>query len=66
MIFLSIFLLAAGILMLWKPTFIWSIAERWKSQGAAEPSSLYLWSIRFGDILCVLIGLAAALVYLFT
>ncbi len=66
MIFLAIFLLAAGILILWKPTFIWNITERWKSQGAEEPSSLYLWSIRFGGILCVLIGLAAALVYLFT
>ncbi len=66
MIFLAIFLLAAGILILWKPTFIWNITERWKSQGAEEPSSLYLWSIRFGGILCVLIGLASALVYLFT
>ncbi len=65
MIFLAIFLLIAGLLMLWKPEFIWNIAERWKSQDADGPSSLYLWSIRFGGILCVVIGLATGLAYLF-
>jgi len=66
MIFLAIFLLVIGLLMLWKPAFLWNITERWKSQGAEEPSSLYLLSIRFGGILCVLIGLATTLVYLFS
>ncbi len=65
MIFLAIFLLAAGLLMLWYPTFVWNITERWKSQSAEEPSSLYLLSIRFGGFLCVLIGLAISLVNLF-
>ncbi len=65
MIFLAIFLLAAGLLMLWYPTFVWNITERWKSQGAEEPSSLYLLSIRLGGILCALIGLTIALMNLF-
>ncbi len=65
MLLLAVFLIAAGICMLWKPAFVWSITEHWKSQDASEPSSLYIWSIRFGGLLCALVGLASALVYLF-
>ncbi len=65
MLLLAIFLIAAGMLMLWKPAIVWNISEPWKSQNASEPSSLYLWSVRFGGLLCALIGLASALAYFF-
>ena len=60
MIFLAIFLTAVGLLMLAKPGWVWSATERWKSSGAEQPSSAYLWSIRFGGILCAVIGLVTA------
>ena len=63
MIFLSIFLVIAGLLMLVQPKLIWSLTESWKSQGAEEPTSLYTASIRLGGVLCTLIGLASAVVY---
>lgn len=63
MIFLSIFLILIGLLMILKPEFIWSIAESWKSADATEPSSLYIGSIRFGGTMCMIVGLVSAVVY---
>ncbi len=65
MILLAVFLIAAGLVMICKPALIWTISEKWKSSGADGPSSLYLWSIRFGGILCTSIGLAYAIVLWF-
>ncbi len=63
MIFAAIFLVAFGLLMVFKPQLIWSISESWKSSGASGPSSFYINSIRFGGILCTLAGIAAFIVY---
>ncbi len=65
MLLLAIFLVAVGVCMLGKPVFVWNITERWKSQGASEPSSLYIRSIRLGGLLCALIGIASALANFF-
>jgi hypothetical protein len=62
MIYLAIFLVAIGLLMSLKPNFFWSISEQWKSADAIEPSSLYIWSIRLGGIMCACGGIAAAIV----
>ncbi len=58
MVFVSIFLILVGLVMVALPQFIWQISEKWKSSDASEPSSLYLVSIRVGGILCALAGLA--------
>lgn len=56
MIILGIILTVVGILMLVRPTLVWSITESWKSSDATEPSNLYKLSIRFGGIMCTLAG----------
>lgn len=57
----SVFLILFGLLMLLKPPIIWSITESWKSNDATEPSDLYLWSTRFGGVMCTLAGLGGIL-----
>ncbi|WP_372663706.1 DUF6199 family natural product biosynthesis protein [Cohnella sp.] len=59
--FLSIILALFGILMFFKPSLIWSITESWKSNDGTEPSHLYIWSTRFGGVMCTLAGLAGIL-----
>jgi hypothetical protein len=44
---------------------VWTITESWKSNDAAKPSDLYLWSTRFGGVMLTLVGLAGVYVYLF-
>lgn len=58
MIILGIILTVVGILMLVRPTLVWSITESWKSSDATEPSNLYKLSIRFGGIMCTLAGVS--------
>ncbi len=64
MIYIAIFLIAAGLFMLFKPGGVWTVTEKWKSSGADEPSSIYIVSIRIGGALCTLAGLASTIVYL--
>ncbi len=64
MIFVATFLAAAGLLMLLKPQWVWSISESWKSSDATGPSPFYIKSIRFGGILCTLAGIAGGVAYL--
>ncbi len=63
MIFAAIFLIAFGLLMVFKPQLMWTISESWKSSGASGPSSFYIHSMRFGGILCTLAGIAAGVVF---
>ena len=56
MLFLGIFLLLFGLLMLVSPNTFYLITEGWKSDYATEPSSLYVWSTRFGGIMFTLVG----------
>lgn len=58
----GVFLILLGLLMLFKPPIIWSITESWKSNDATEPSNLYLWSTRFGGVMCTLAGLGSIVV----
>jgi hypothetical protein len=53
---LLVLLIIIGITMVIWPTGIWLISESWKSDGATEPSKLYVWSIRFGGVMCTLAG----------
>ncbi len=60
MIFAAFFLTAFGLLMVFKPQWIWTISESWKSTGADGPSTFYVRSLRLGGILCTMAGIAAA------
>ncbi|WP_088010739.1 DUF6199 family natural product biosynthesis protein [Gottfriedia acidiceleris] len=56
MLFLGILLLIIGLLMLISPYTFYLITESWKSHYVTEPSSLYVWSTRFGGIMFTLVG----------
>jgi hypothetical protein len=62
MIFISIFLILGGLLMILKTSFFWEMTERWTSSDAAEPSNLYIWNTRFGGIICTLVGFAGLII----
>ncbi|UQZ85794.1 hypothetical protein SK3146_05083 [Paenibacillus konkukensis] len=53
---LSILLMLCSLVMLWKPVWVWNAVESWKSEDGAEPSDLYIWSVRFGGVMCFLAG----------
>lgn len=55
---MSVILLLLGIVMISKPSIVWTIAESWKSSDATEPSNLYIVSTRFGGIMLSIVGLA--------
>lgn len=54
----SIFVLLTGVVMLFFPQFIYEVTESWKSYSAGKPSRLYIISIRFGGVCCLLAGIA--------
>ncbi|MEH7347389.1 DUF6199 family natural product biosynthesis protein [Gottfriedia acidiceleris] len=62
MIFLGILLLIIGLLMLISPNSFYLITESWKSDYNTEPSSLYVWSTRFGGIMLTLAGTGGIIV----
>ncbi|WP_407270188.1 DUF6199 family natural product biosynthesis protein [Radiobacillus sp. PE A8.2] len=61
MILLAIFVLAAGVLMLFKPSLVWEITESWKSNDGTEPSDFYIFSTRFGGVMCTLAGIGGVI-----
>lgn len=56
--FLFILLIIFGMALIFKPSEIWLITESWKSRDATEPSDIYIWSIRFGGVLCTAAAVA--------
>ncbi|GIP38975.1 hypothetical protein J31TS4_22550 [Paenibacillus sp. J31TS4] len=54
---ISVLLVAAGVLMLSRPDWVWSVTESWKSGDATEPSDTYILSTRFGGGMVTLAGL---------
>ena len=56
-------LIAIGGVMLVKPQLVFELTESWKhDSGAAEPSKLWLFSTRFGGVMCVLAGILGIIV----
>ncbi len=49
-------LFVIGIVMVSRPNLFWMITESWKFNQQTEPSSLYLFSTRFGGIIFMIIG----------
>jgi hypothetical protein len=64
MIFMSIFLILVGLLMIFKTSLTWEITGRWTTRDGTEPSDLYNWNTRFGGVMCTFVGLAGLLIYL--
>jgi hypothetical protein len=62
---ISVLLILLGLMMLSKPSIIWTIIESWKSNDATEPSDLYVWSTRFGGIIVTLTGLGGVFAFWF-
>lgn len=62
---LSIILIAAGITMLIRPKIFFELTESWKSNTSREPSKLYLFSTRFGGVMCLLAGVGELIVLVF-
>lgn len=50
--------------MILKPEVIYDITESWKNNRSGEPSDLYLLSTKIGGILCLLLGIAGAVILL--
>ena len=57
-IFLSIFILIMGGVMLLFPELVYELTESWKSYSAGEPSDFYIISTRVGGVCCLLAGIA--------
>ena len=55
--------IAICVVMLVKPQLVFELTESWKhDSGAAEPSKLWLFSTRFGGVMCVLAGILGIIV----
>ena len=63
-IIIYIILILVGLLMLFRPGVIWSITEIWKSNDAVKTSKVYVWTIRFGGVLCTAAGIGGVFVRL--
>ncbi|MDQ0899534.1 DUF6199 family natural product biosynthesis protein [Paenibacillus sp. V4I7] len=63
--FISVLLVILGLIMLLKPSIVWTVTESWKSNDATKPSELYVWSTRFGGIIVTLAGLGGVLAFWF-
>lgn len=63
-IILTIIIAIVGIFMILKPEVIYDITESWKNNRSGEPSDLYLLSTKIGGILCLLLGIAGAVILL--
>jgi len=65
LLILSLLLLPMGLVMFFRPQWIWAMSEEWKSNDATEPSDLYLLSTRLGGVLSTLAGLGGIIASFF-
>jgi hypothetical protein len=61
--FIGLLLIIIGLLMAIRPSTVWAVVERWKSDDATEPSGLYVVSARIGGVLFILAGIGGILAY---
>ena len=55
--FVGLALLAMGLVMLFRPQLFYELTESWKHSGG-EPSNQWIFSTRFGGVMCTLAGIA--------
>lgn len=65
MTILSVLVFLWGILMLVKPEWVYEMTESWKHNSGSDPSDWYLFSTRFGGVMCSLVGLVGTVYFLF-
>lgn len=65
MILAGLLLVAAGVLCILKPEWVWKISESWKSSRADGPSEWYEAHTRLAGIVFLFIGLFSLIVFLF-
>lgn len=65
MIVLAVLLMAFGFIMFFKTDWFWRLTESWKSEKVSGPSELYDINIKFGGVMCFLVGLAGVVTELF-
>lgn len=65
MIIRAFILLLLGPVMFFKTDWFWRLTESWKSEKVSGPSELYDINIKFGGIMCFLVGLAGVVTELF-
>ncbi|MFS0862845.1 DUF6199 family natural product biosynthesis protein [Fredinandcohnia sp. 179-A 10B2 NHS] len=63
MVIVFLLFIPLGLLMFFKPTFIWALTESWKSADATEPSSLYLFSTRIGGTIFTILGIIGVIIF---
>lgn len=57
MILVFLFFILIGLFMLLMPTAFWALTEKWKSNDATEPSTIFVLSTRFGGGLFAILGI---------
>ena len=57
----GVFLFILGVLGFLRPLEVWNITERWKTKDGAEPTELYLFSIRFSGAVLAVLGLVCTI-----
>ena len=60
---LGLVLIGIGAVMLAKPQFVFELSQSWRTDGSVgEPSTLYVWSTRFGGVMFILAGICGVIV----
>lgn len=54
---IGIYFIFMGILMIFKPKFIWKISESWKMKNKSEPNKLYIILVKTGGIIIIIGGI---------
>lgn len=61
-LFLGIFLIFAGLVMVIFPEFVYELQESFRSDAIGTPSKWFIISTRFGGVMCILAGLAGIII----
>ena len=64
-IILGILVAIIGIVMLVNPKLFYDMTQSWKSDGATEPSKIFILETRLGGTLFLLVGIGGTVILLF-
>lgn len=65
LIFLGIIFIIIGLLMILTPNTVFIISESWKFQEKTEPSDTYIFNVRFGGTIAIIVGVIFIIVQFF-
>lgn len=55
--FAGLILLILGVILLWKPQWVFFIVESWKHSGETEPTDMFIFSTRLGGTIMATVGI---------